>query len=80
MKKKKDGEKQLDFVSKVNWEGGVIDALVYGLSYKDLPKCKLKTIWNKLEKLYTELEPLLEEYDEEAEKIVDEYADESWNN
>ena len=50
-----------EFVRKVDWEGGVIDALDYGLRAKDMDDSNpaFKAGWQELERLWLDFEPML---------------------
>lgn len=65
-----------DFANKVEWEGGILGALDYGLRSNDLDvNGPLKQAWERLEDAYRiyvqpalhEVEALLEEIDLEGE-------------
>lgn len=45
---------------KIRWEGGLIGALSYGIHADDIEDPELARLWAELERLYNELEPLLE--------------------
>ncbi len=63
------------FAGKVEWEGGIVDALDYGLKHTDLDpnqpdSAKLREAWARLERLY---EPVREQKDIVAD-LLDEIA------
>ncbi len=52
-----------DFVSKIEWEGGIYDALEYGLKHTDLDEGEddsLRSAWAEAEALYARLEQAIE--------------------
>lgn len=54
-----------DFAAKVEWEGGVFEALDYGLTISDVPDddTELKEVWGQLETLYKQIAPLIDKVD-----------------
>lgn len=42
-------EKDIDTLNKIEWEGGVIDALEYGIKTDDFDNTELRRIWRMLE-------------------------------
>lgn len=42
-------EKDIDTLNKISWEGGVIDALEYGIKADDFDNKELRRIWRMLE-------------------------------
>lgn len=50
-----------EFVAKIDWEGGVLDALIYGLKAKDLDDSdpEFKVEWFALEQAWAKFEPKL---------------------
>lgn len=61
-----------DFISKIDWEGGVYGALGYGLRTKeyDLPK-HLVDMWNEIRDLYEDIDSLVQEWYRESDKFAD---------
>jgi hypothetical protein len=63
---------EAEFVEKIDWEGGVWDALLWGLraDMLDDPDSRLGRAWSKLEKFYAkhgpELEAAIEDVDVEV--------------
>jgi hypothetical protein len=63
-----------DFVSKIEWEGGIIDALEYGLTAESLDEgeddglrsawAELESMWLTVESQVRRIESLLEKYEE----------------
>lgn len=47
-------------IAKVNWEGGIIDALDYGIKAEDIEDPTLAALWRAAETQYRALEPLVE--------------------
>lgn len=41
--------KEQEFAAKVSWEGGILEALDYGLTAEDLPPGALRDAWRDLE-------------------------------
>ena len=52
-----------DFVSKIDWEGGIYGALEYGLtpSGYDLPQ-NVVDAWWEIREVYESMEPLIEDF------------------
>lgn len=50
-------QEELDFLAKIEWEGGIVDALEYGLTEDDLPDCELRDLWTEVRARYQEIEP-----------------------
>ena len=53
-----------DFAAKVEWEGGILEALDYGLKHTDLAAddpdaADLRAGWKTLEEMYEEMKPAL---------------------
>lgn len=42
---------------KVDWEGGVIEALEYGIRSGDIADPEVATVWRRVEQLWSELRP-----------------------
>ena len=63
-----------EFVNKVDWEGGVLDALEYGLRSTELDDSNpaLKGGWIELEKAWVDFEPLLHGVEQLVEDARDE--------
>lgn len=47
-----------EVIAKMNWEGGIYDALEYGLKASDMPDEELKEAWQALEDAFSEAEYL----------------------
>jgi hypothetical protein len=57
-----------DFLGKIDWEGGVVDALEYGLTterYPNLPQ-RLRDKWVELREAWNEFAPLIDEWEDAA--------------
>lgn len=68
---------EFEFASKVEWEGGVLDALDYGLSGFELPKgSDLRRAWLALEEAYKEVRPYLLKVESLLEDIETDDTDE----
>lgn len=65
----KDGMTPQDFLSKVSWEGGVFEALQYGLHEDTLDDSDpdLKENWRELRLAYLDLEGLVQGIEEKME-------------
>lgn len=50
-----------DFASKVAWEGGVMEALDYGLKPSDAPEGPIRDAWTRLYQLWQQLDPIADE-------------------
>ena len=48
--------------SKIQWEGGVIASLEYGIRSADIEDVHLRVIWRSLETLYDQMRPLIVEF------------------
>jgi hypothetical protein len=51
---------------KIRWEGGLLAALEYGITAKDIEDPELAKLWRRLERSYGTLTPLI---DEAAERL-----------
>lgn len=49
------------FAHKIDNEGGVWEALAYGVPVKDVPTKRGKELWEKLDRLYKQAHPIIEE-------------------
>ena len=66
-----------DFLAKIEWEGGVYDALVYGLKPDDLDEGEddgLRQEWGALVAIYKRLEPTIEAIESYIEGVAGEVA------
>lgn len=66
-----------EFASKISWEGGVVDALEYGLKSTDLDpddegSRDLRAAWIRCEDLWEEMRLAIQRVDEVLEDIDDE--------
>lgn len=43
---------RIDAANKVEWEGGLAEALEYGITAADMPDAELKTAWRAMENAY----------------------------
>lgn len=48
-----------DFAAKVDWEGGIIDAIEWGLKPEDAPE-EVRELWTQACALHAQLEPVAE--------------------
>ena len=54
-----------DFAAKIEWEGGTIDALDYGLSPEDAPEGELRDLWQAAYDIWTQqLKPAIGQIDD----------------
>lgn len=61
-----------DFISKIDWEGGIIGALEYGLTADDVEPGSMRDAWRKLDELWAPMEDAIAD----VQAIIDEAADE----
>lgn len=59
-----------EFIAKIEWEGGVLDALEYGLRAEDLDDSdpELKGAWSDLRNDWVNFEPALRNVEEMVEE------------
>jgi hypothetical protein len=72
-----------EFLQKVEWEGGVVEALEYGLRADMLkdPNIKLGRLWKSLETAWLGLQPLMgavESYFEDWQEGDESYMEEDY--
>lgn len=48
-----------DFAGKVEWEGGILEAVDYGLKPEDAPEGPLRELWAQLVAQYALIEPIM---------------------
>lgn len=60
---KEDGRpmSESDFIAKIEWEGGVVGALEYGLTSNDVEPGELQNAWKELEKAWVPMQDAIEE-------------------
>ena len=46
-----------DLLSKIEWEGGIIEAIAYGINSTEVPE-SVETLWRLAEEAYDTIEPL----------------------
>lgn len=63
---------EAEFAAKVEWEGGVMDALDYGLRAKDVELGGLHTMWRDLETLWEPMRWLVGQIEDVLEDIESE--------
>lgn len=61
-----------NFNAKIEWEGGIIEALDYGLKPADAPEGPLRDAWTRAYDLWQQMEPVIREIDELLEAIDEE--------
>jgi hypothetical protein len=49
------------FASKVEWEGGIFEALDYGLKPSDAPKGPIRDAWARLYQAWQQISPIADE-------------------
>ncbi len=49
-----------DLAHKVDWEGGVVSALEYGIRSDEIDDPELATLWRRMEDLYDQLRPSID--------------------
>lgn len=49
--------------SKIEWEGGIVSALEYGIRSGDIEDSDLRVRWRTMEMLWDELRPLIRDFD-----------------
>lgn len=59
-----------EFVSKIEWEGGVLAALEYGLRSEDTDDIELSILWQKIVDLYSQVKSQLREIESIYQKEV----------
>lgn len=61
-----------DFLSKIDWEGGVYEALQYGLKVSDydLPQ-EVVDSWNEIRESFADLDELVTEFNKIADRVAD---------
>jgi hypothetical protein len=64
-------ETLIDLRDKVEWEGGVVETLAYGIKPDDVPK-EIADVWVDAYNLYQELE----KYTQQIEDILDKAGEE----
>ena len=66
-------EKQYDrelLASKIQWEGGVIGALEYGLKPDDIGDPELRAAWQQLQQAHAELRPLIQDFERRLRAVA----------
>lgn len=58
-------------LTKINWEGGIMDALDYGISPDDIEDPKVASIWRDIQDHYLDLEPMIDDLMEILEADLD---------
>lgn len=61
-----------EFAGKIEWEGGVLEALSYGLKWESCEPGELRTMWKSLQAAYDGIHPLLQNVYEYFDGIFDE--------
>ena len=64
-------EKDIDTLNKIKWEGGVIDALEYGIKSDDFDNKELRRIWRMLESYGKEIGNLSRIIDKAVGEVID---------
>lgn len=63
-------EKDRDTLNKISWEGGVIDALEYGIKHDDFDNKELRRIWRMLESYGKEIGNLSRIIDQAIKEVA----------
>lgn len=61
-----------DFLAKIEWEGGAIEALEYGLRASDIDPTEdsnIRGAWERLEDLYEQMKPSVDE----MQRLIEEW-------
>lgn len=58
-----------DFAGKVMWEGGITEALDYGLKPEDAPEGPIRDAWTRAYALWQQMEPVMHEIDSLLEAV-----------
>lgn len=61
-----------NFNGKIEWEGGIIEALDYGLKPTDAPEGPLRDAWTRAYELWQQMEPVISEINALLEAIDEE--------
>lgn len=64
-------EKDIDTLNKIEWEGGVIEALSYGIKTDDFDNAELRKAWQELEVYGKEIAKLSRIIDKAVGEVVD---------
>lgn len=64
-----------DFASKVEWEGGVFEALDYGLKPADVVEGPVREAWTRLYQLWQQISPIADEVSRLLDGIERTYED-----
>lgn len=54
---------------KVEWEGGVLAALEYGIRSEQIDDSELRSLWSDLEQRYRSLTPLVSQIGERLDQV-----------
>ncbi len=57
-----------EVAQRIAWEGGVLDAIEYGISHDQIDDPGLRTLWRQLEMRYKALTPIISRIEERLER------------
>lgn len=60
-----------DFAAKIHWEGGIMDALDYGLRSEDVVPGDLHNLWEELEGYWAQMQSTVYELDDYVGELLD---------
>lgn len=64
-------EKDIATLNKIEWEGGVLEALDYGIKSDDFDNMELRQVWKELEEHRKEIEKLSPVVDNAIDEVAD---------
>lgn len=64
-------EKDIATLNKIEWEGGVLEALYYGIKSDDFDNMELRQAWKELEEHNKEIEKLSPVVDNAIDEVAD---------
>lgn len=60
-----------EFAQKIDWEGGILEALGYGLRPDDAPPGELRDAWAELRAAFEDMRPLVRRVEGILDRIED---------
>ena len=66
----KISEHDKELLEKVEWEGGILDAIDYGVRHEDFESQELKNAWKKVEEFYDRMFPYTRVIEEALDYII----------
>lgn len=64
-------EKDIATLNKIEWEGGVLEALDYGIKSDDFDNMELRQVWKEFEEHSKEIEKLSPVVDNAIDEVAD---------